>query len=196
MPYHYFVYKRLMHELAMRLPSFKPQSALDYGAGLGSGLWAVLHQYSAHRPQIKGDLELKPGSLVRAAAVEPNTAMRKLGKFLTEELNEKSENSLLWVDSLSMIPGIGGERGKFDLVVLGYVLQEVPSARQRQMIVEALWHRLRDDGVLVLVEPGSPKGFRFVHSFREWVLAKDRSEASIIAPCPHHLECPMAKHPD
>lgn len=71
--------------------------------------------------------------------MEPNTSMRKLGKYVAEELNEKAENSILWVDSLSMIPGSGGDRGKFDLVILGYVLQEVPAAKQRQMIIEALW---------------------------------------------------------
>jgi hypothetical protein len=54
--------------------------------------------------------------------VEPSTNMRKLGKYLTEELNEKSGNSMLWVDSLSMIPGIGGEKGKFDIVIVGFVL--------------------------------------------------------------------------
>jgi hypothetical protein len=51
--------------------------------------------------------------------------MRKLGKFLTEELNE----NILWVDSLAMIPGIGGDKGKFDVVIVGFVLQEVPTAR-------------------------------------------------------------------
>jgi len=45
------------------------------------------------------------------------------------------------------------------------------------MILEALWGRLKDGGIIVVVEPGSPKGFRYVHSFREWVLAKDRNEA-------------------
>lgn len=91
-----------------------------------------------------------------------------------------------------MIPT--GDKGKFDLIVLGYVLQEVPSAVQRQMIIEALWQRLSDDGVMVVVEPGSPKGFRFVHSFREWVIqTKTKEEASVIAPCPHMLECPMAR---
>jgi len=64
------------------------------------------------------------------------------------------------------------------------------------MVIEALWQRLKDKGVIIVVEPGSPKGFRYVHAFREWVLAKSRSEASIIAPCPHHGTCPMAKHPD
>jgi hypothetical protein len=57
--------------------------------------------------------------------------MRKLGKYLAEELNEKAENGILWVDSLSMIPGSGGEKGKFDIIIIGYVLQEVASAKQR-----------------------------------------------------------------
>lgn len=115
--------------------------------------------------------------------------MRKLGKFLT---SEQFKNEILWVDSLSMIPS--GERGKFDLILLGYVLQEVQTAQARQLIIEALWQRLKDGGVLVLVEPGSPKGFRFVHSFREWVIStKTREEANIVAPCPHHGECPMAR---
>ena len=62
-------------------------------------------------------------------------------------------------------------------------------------MIEALWSRLKDDGVFVLIEPGSPKGFRFVHSFREWILkTKTREEANIVAPCPHQLTCPMASN--
>jgi ribosomal protein RSM22 (predicted rRNA methylase) len=91
-----------------------------------------------------------------------------------------------------MIPS--GDRGKFDLIIIGYVLQEVSSAKGRQLVIEALWQRLNDNGVMVVIEPGSPKGFRFVHSFREWVIkSKTRQEANIVAPCPNHLECPMAR---
>jgi ribosomal protein RSM22 (predicted rRNA methylase) len=64
------------------------------------------------------------------------------------------------------------------------------------MLIEALWQRVKDDGVFVMIEPGSPKGFRFISSFRDWVVAKDRSEASIVAPCPHHNKCPLASKPD
>lgn len=120
--------------------------------------------------------------------------MRKLGKFISKDLDENG--NILWVDSLAMIPGSGGERGKFDMVILGYVLQEISSAKGRLLVLEALWQRVRDGGVLIVVEPGSPKGFRYVNSVRDWVIAKDRSQASIIAPCPHHGQCPMAKHPD
>lgn len=45
MPYHYFVYKRLMLEIQKRLPNFKAATVLDYGAGLGSGAWAANHVF-------------------------------------------------------------------------------------------------------------------------------------------------------
>ena len=110
------VYRRILHEISVRLPKFTPETVLDYGAGLGSGVWA------AH--DIFGDDGLK--KVQRVAAVEPNLAMRKLGKFLSEE---QFNNEVLWVDSLAMIPA--GERGKFDLIIVGYVLQEVPNAKLR-----------------------------------------------------------------
>ena len=61
MPYNYFVYKRLLKEVQMRVENLKyvkrtredsddqseegKVSILDYGAGLGSGLWAAMHLY-------------------------------------------------------------------------------------------------------------------------------------------------------
>jgi ribosomal protein RSM22 (predicted rRNA methylase) len=47
MPYNYMVHKRILTELKNRLPDFKPKTCLDYGAGLGSGLWAAMHVYGA-----------------------------------------------------------------------------------------------------------------------------------------------------
>ena len=101
-----------------QLENAKPEdklSVLDFGAGLGSGLWAAVH--------CLGD------QLLRVAAVEPNVNMRKLGKFLSDE--SAREHNALWIDSLAMIPGSGGERGKFDIVLIGYVLQEVKSQQAR-----------------------------------------------------------------
>lgn len=39
--------------------------------------------------------------------------MRRLGKLLTSF----TEKQILWVDSITMIPGTGVERGKFDLSI-------------------------------------------------------------------------------
>jgi len=37
--------------------------------------------------------------------------MRRMGKFLSSELSEE----IMWVESLTMIPGTGIEKGKFDI---------------------------------------------------------------------------------
>jgi len=75
-------------------------------------------------------------------------------------------------------------------VYCGYVLEELQSANERMLILEALYAKTKDHGFLIVVEPGSPKGFRFIHDFRNWAISK---EAQLIAPCPHSNECPLAK---
>ncbi len=40
MPYHFMIYKRILSEVKQRT-TLKPEAILDYGAGLGSGLWAA-----------------------------------------------------------------------------------------------------------------------------------------------------------
>ena len=61
------------------------------------------------------------------------------------------------------------------------------------MIIEMLWNRLNINGILIVIEPGSPKGFRFIHDLRTWVINKTREEANIVGPCPHHLKCPLSE---
>jgi ribosomal protein RSM22 (predicted rRNA methylase) len=176
MPYTYHIAMRIGLELQKRLPDFIPKSVLDYGAGLGSSIWAANDIFP---------------EAARLAAVEPNRDMRRLGRFLTS--TAKLKNEILWVESLTMIPGTGTERGKFDLIYLSFVLQEIPTSKLRLMLLDTLFSRLNDNGVLVVIEPGSPKGFRFIHDLRNWVIQKPREDASIIAPCPHHFKCPLAE---
>jgi ribosomal protein RSM22 (predicted rRNA methylase) len=174
MPYSYMTANRVLREIVNRLPDFKPTSVLDYGAGLGSCIWAALDSF--------GD------SLVKLAAVEPNRDMRRLGKFITANLKKE----IVWAESLTMIPGTGVDRGKFDVIFLSHVLQEVPTAKLRLMIIDTLWNRLNEDGCFIVIEPGSPKGYRFIYDLRTWVINKSRDDANIVAPCPHHYECPLA----
>jgi ribosomal protein RSM22 (predicted rRNA methylase) len=174
MPYTYAVIKRVMREIKQRMPEFQPKSILDYGAGLGSGMFAAVEMFP---------------ECLKYAAVEPNQDMRKLGKYLTHSL----EKEILWVDSISMIPGAGIERGKFELIILCHVLQEIPTSKLRLMVLDTLWNRLKDDGIIIVIEPGSPKGSRFIYDLRQYFINKSRNDANIIAPCPHHFQCPMAK---
>ena len=205
LPQTYNILIRILKELKLRNPSFQPESILDYGAGLGSGILASIDIFDNKY-------------FKKVAAVEPNKYMRKLGKYVTEHaIQYKDKNSnvdIMWVDSLAMLPGSGGmERGKYDLIILSHVLQEVLSGKSRNLIIDTLLNRLSNNGVLVIVEPGSPKGFRFINDTRELIREKindfkqlntDNQENNkeinfketynILAPCSHALECPLANH--
>lgn len=65
--------------------------------------------------------------------------------------------------------------------------------KDRIAILNDLWSKVRPGGFFVVVEPGSPMGFRFINDTRTMFLKLSREEANIVAPCPHQKECPLAK---
>lgn len=173
MPSTYASVYRILHEIKHRLPEFSPKNCIDYGSGTGAASWAAC--------------EVFPDAQV--IAIEPSKEMRTVGK----KLSIKQPN-IKWAESLANLPSIANEEGLYDLVICGYVLTEIENPVTRNLVLDALWQRNR--GVMVFVEPGTPKGFRIIYSIREWCLkTMDRTESSIVAPCPHEGECPLAAHP-
>ncbi len=77
-----------------------------------------------------------------------------------------------------------GER--YDLVVLGHVLNELPVDDQLR-VVDTAWELTA--GVLLIVEPGTSAAFPVVRSCRDHLLEKG---AHTLAPCAHDLPCPLA----
>ena len=163
---------RVLSEVQVRLPSYTPKKVLDYGAGLGAGMWAAHSLYP--------DLQVLAG-------IEPASVMKDLGKRLSVSVGK-----MRWFDNIAELPTAASPEGRFDLVMLNYVMGEVESSKLRALIVEALWHRTT--GLLVVIESGSPKGFRLIHSVRDWAMKTfTRDECNIVAPCPHEGNCPLAK---
>lgn len=163
--------RRILVEIKYRFPDAKPKTFLDFGAGLGSGSIAFNNLYPDN------DFIL---------GVEPSDAMKKLGKFLTSDLE-----NLTWASNLSQSLNYRHHL-EYDIVYCGSVLAEIPTPEQRVNIIESLWEKVKPGGFFVLVEPGSPTGFRFVKDTRDLFVKMPREEANIVAPCPHHMACPLA----
>lgn len=72
-----------------------------------------------------------------------------------------------------------------DLVLFSYVLNEIPKILH-DTIVDKLWSAARE--YLLIITTGTPEGFSQLKSVRKHLIQQG---ASIIAPCPHALECPM-----
>lgn len=152
-------------EAAAALPDFSPQSLLDVGAGPGTALWAATEQFE---------------SLGSATLLEASRPIRAMGERLGEGQFAFRPD---WREAHVEREAIDAPAA--DLVTLSYVLDELSPARLRPL-VEALWARTR--GLLLIVEPGTPAGFRRILDAREALIA---AGATIAAPCPHEAACPV-----
>lgn len=72
-----------------------------------------------------------------------------------------------------------------DVVSMSYVLGELDEGAQDALIQEA-WTWAQK--YLILIEPGTPRGYGRILRAREHLLAKG---AHILGPCPHHNACPL-----
>ncbi len=153
-------------EAARMAPGFAPASLLDAGVGTGAASWAALETW--------------PG--VRTAAwLDSNPAFLALAaRFAAQGPPALRQAQAQRVDLLSSAPW-----PKADLVLASYALAEIAADRQVALVI-ALWAAC--DGVLALVEPGTPAGYRRILTARAALID---AGADILAPCPHAQACPL-----
>lgn len=148
----------VLGRLREQRPGWRPRSLLDVGSGPGIAAWAAT--------------TIWPG-LQRVVLVEAEAEMVALGKRLGPPGAE-------WVHAdLDALPGT------FDLVLAGYVLNEVAPERLEHALA-TLWRATAD--TLVAVEPGTPSGYGRVLALRAAVVA---AGGFTLAPCPHDDPCPL-----
>lgn len=146
-------------------PAFAPKTLLDVGAGPGTALWAAADAFS----------ELQAATLLEASApirIAGERLARGAFTFPVAYVSGDAAQSLR-------------RAAPSDLVTLAYVLDELP-APARLALVDQLWSLT--SGVLLLVEPGTPAGWRRILEMRDRLLGQG---ATILAPCPHHEVCPI-----
>src|SRR5262249_38193509 len=141
-------------------------SLLDLGAGAGAATWAAAQIFA----------------LERITCLEHNAAFAAIGQRLASASDSAALRVARWltgdVGALDDLPA-------HDVVVLSYVLGEIPEP-QIEQVIRAAWRKATS--LLVLVEPGTPDSFRRVHAVRALLLA---GGAHLVAPCPHAQACPM-----
>lgn len=155
--------------IPLRAGAWSPSSLLDLGAGPGTTAWAAT--------------SLWPG-LERVVAVEREPSFTALGRTLAAGSARPAVRQAEWRQEDLRELDARGER--FDLVVLAHVAGELASGDAGYVAREA-WAAC--DGVMVVVEPGTPQGFARVEALRRSLLAQG---ARILAPCPHEGACPLS----
>ena len=158
-----------MAATAARIPGWMPASLLDLGSGPGTALWAASAQWS---------------SLRSVTAWEREAAFIAVGRELARSSSVEAVKHARWErGDLRHLSLPSGQR--YDLVVLGHVLNELPEDLRRAVVARA-WGLT--GGLLLIVEPGTSAAFEVVRTARDDLLA---AGAETIAPCPHNQPCPL-----
>lgn len=144
-------------------PNASISSVLDLGAGPGTALHAAAQIFP---------------SIQQATLVESDAALISLGKRLG-----RMAADVRWLQQ-DIRSGVPAE--PHDLVVISYALGELPQASTERLVMQA-WAAARQ--FLVVMEPGTVRGFGFVHAARTLLIG---AGARLLAPCPHVLHCPIA----
>lgn len=153
-------------EIAQRQPSFQPSTQLDLGAGTGAATWAANQTWL---------------SLQQHQLIERENTMLQLGQRLMQA-GPTSLQRATWQQA--NLPNTNN-LGSYDLVTIGYVLGELNTSQRQQLLTQAWQATSR---VLLIVEPGTPRGFELILAARAFLLEQ---QAHLIAPCPHQQTCPL-----
>jgi ribosomal protein RSM22 (predicted rRNA methylase) len=155
-------------------PEFAPRTLLDVGAGPGTATWAAAQAFDC---------------LDEFTAIDSNPALRTLALDLAAD---QARLRSLHYSQAEASTGLRDASASADLVVASYVVGELSTDRQAAL-ADLMWAATRD--ILLVVEPGTPAGYRRIIDLRRRLVAQS---AHVIAPCPHDGECPLmafsAKH--
>jgi ribosomal protein RSM22 (predicted rRNA methylase) len=167
MPATYAAVRRVLSEITQHALQAEITSLLDIGAGPGTALFAAAEEFP----------------LQSATLIEVDTEWLALGKRLAAQNPLPAVQEAQWSrqDLRS-----GFSCSQHDLVVVSYTLGELPQAAAEATLRKA-WNCASK--FLVVIEPGTPRGFAAINSARSLLIA---AGARIVAPCPHQSVCPMA----
>lgn len=158
---------RVLAEIRRLNPHTEISSLLDLGSGPGTALWAAAEAFP---------------DIATATLMDSDSAWIRIGQRIAAQSSRRVIRQAEWVPrDLSSVPNLSSH----DLVLISYVLGELESPSREAVFGRALQSARK---YLVIVEPGTVRGFEIIHGLRSALIA---AGIGILAPCPHRETCPL-----
>ncbi|CAH0545682.1 unnamed protein product [Brassicogethes aeneus] len=168
----YAVLVRIFGEIHKRDENFRPKSFFDFGAGVGTAMWAANLYWKQY--------------LFEYFNVDSSSSMNDLSQILLQG-GRGNQVPLKGVFYRQFLPA---NNTTYDIVVSAYSLLELPSLEARLKTILNLWNKT--EKYLVIVEQGTNAGFKVVNEIRDFILQVDKKYGTghVFSPCPHDSICP------
>jgi ribosomal protein RSM22 (predicted rRNA methylase) len=144
------------------------KTVLDIGSGPGTGLWAVREHFK---------------SLESYIGFEGDPRFVELAQRLN---NDVSTHYVEWMRGRypANLPNT-----KADLVLMSYTVGENSHDTIAKTIAHVWEHNVSE--WLVVIEPGTPKGFGSILNIRQYLI---ENGGHVCAPCKGNYQCPLSEH--
>ncbi|KAF9200248.1 37S ribosomal protein S22 [Haplosporangium sp. Z 27] len=195
-PSTYSAIKNVLEEVNSRVPNLQIKSFMDFGTGPGTGIWAA------------NEVWKKP---LQYTGIDASLAMLETAEEILDALSSKGAP----IPNVTLKPFFshGPQAAKHDVVLSAFTLSEITTPALRKSTLDHLWDSTND--VLILIDRGTPSGFKILAEAREQILGLDadrikqkpkydnfgnilpeeelpkREPAHVLAPCPHDKVCPI-----
>ncbi|CAA9987166.1 mitochondrial ribosomal protein S22 precursor, putative [Plasmodium knowlesi strain H] len=177
---HYGVLYRILHEIRTRVPNFIPKKVLTYSGVPAVAVVAVNELYPSG--DSKNNQDIHESNKIDIVAVESSDSFESISKYLTERIPNVIYQMNLYRNM-----------ERYNLVITSHMLLSLYDYNARNLYIKNMWSRLSTGGILIIVESGTPTGFRMIHSIRELFITELKYDKfHFLAPCPHESICPLA----
>ena len=169
-------FARMTHVLG-QLKNFAtdaPLEILDVGSGTGAAGMAVARWSARH------------GGRANVTALDRSAAALETGQRLFEDCRELWPGAG-WTRAAGDVAGFSPEK-KYDMVACCFMLNELGDSTARLEATRRMAGWLKEDGVLVILEPAGEETSGALMEMRDTLAAEG---AGIVAPCLHNQPCPM-----
>ena len=154
MPSRYIITKRIFGELKEVMRDYQPKRILDFGCGPATAAAA------AYTIWLNGEIQHYHG-------IDVSQAMIDAGKIMTRSI---IPNATFWNRNADILQRALNKNERYDLIVASYTLTELQTDAARKAATQMLFELLDVNGVLVLLEAGSPFGSHTVRTARQFIL--------------------------
>ncbi|KAK2461490.1 hypothetical protein APHAL10511_005953 [Amanita phalloides] len=206
LPAHYSAIRAVLSHVRKRLgPSWSVNNVIDWGAGVGSGLWATVHSFQVSEfeqdPIEASDPCLSGSTISHYIGIDKRDGLVSMGKRLVDGI-DCGNLRIRWQRSFRN-EDLACPAHKQTIALSAFLLSTLSSPLARRTVVKEMWESGAE--VMVLIDHRSAGGFGAIAEAREYLLQLGKKElegpqadttsssngSHVVAPCPHDGTCPL-----